>query len=356
MIGKTNFSLVIPAVLLVFVSLSTFYTLNQDIFKQQLIFLLLALIIYYVFLNLNLRLFGYYSVFLYIIAVILLAILYFIGIEAKGATRWIEIFGINIQFSEIIKPFMLIFYASYLTKDTNRSFKKFIKALLLILPIFLLTLKQPDLGNAIIYLITLICVLFVYGFPIKYFLSLGALSIASIPLLYQFLLGYQKARLLSFLDYTIDPSGISYNSIQSTISVGSGELIGKGLGQATQSILKFLPERHTDFIFATIAESLGLAGSLCLIGLYFFLLYKILVISRNVDDEFLRILVQGFFFLFLVHIFFNVGMNLRIVPIVGITLPFVSYGGSSLMTNFIILGIISGIRFKTRRNLSMEIK
>src|SRR3989344_1954845 len=350
--NRLNLSLLVPVLLLVLVSLSTFYSIDPLIFRQQLFFLIFSIFSYLMFLMIDYRFIALYSRKLYFVMLGLLIILFFVGIEARGAVRWIDIFGVRIQFSEIFKPFMIIFFASYLSKDESKSLSKFIKALLLMLPVFLLTLRQPDLGNAIIYIFTLIFMLFMNGFPMRYFVSLGTLVLIPLPLFFQFLHDYQKKRIFSFFDYSYDPFGSSYNAIQSVISVGSGSIFGKGLGQATQSILKFLPERHTDFIFATIAESTGLVGALFLLTIYAIFLYQIFRISNNVRDEFSRLALYGFFFLFLIHIFFNIGMNVGILPIVGITLPFVSYGGSSLLSNFTMLGLISAMGFESKRGIS----
>lgn len=354
--NRVNFSILLPAVLLVSLGLATFYSIDARIFKQQFIFLLLSLFAYFVFLNIDYRIFALRSKYLYIIMVGLLLVLFLIGIEAKGATRWIDVFGIRIQFSEVIKPFFIIFMAEFLSKNNSRSFSKFIKSLILLLPIFFLTLKQPDLGNALIYLSTTVFILFVYGFPLRYFLALGGLAAVLGPILFNFLHDYQKLRIINFINPTSDPFGSSYNAIQSLISIGSGGLTGKGFGQATQSILKFLPERHTDFIFATITESLGFLGGIVLLSIFTFLMFRIYKISQDVSDSFSHLVLMGYYFLFLTHIFFNVGMNIGLVPIVGITLPFVSYGGSSLLTNFVILGIISSVTFDFRKKNSLEIR
>ena len=354
-INRLNVSLLLPAVLIVLFGLSSFYSIDFSVFSQQLLFLGISLIAYFVFLNIDYRIFGLYSKQMYFVMIGLLLLLFFIGIEARGAVRWIDIFGVRLQFSEIIKPFFIIFMAKFLTSNDSRSFSKFIQVLLLTMPIFILTLKQPDLGNALVYLFTVIFMLFVYGFPFSYFLGLGAAVIIPFPIIFNFLHDYQKERILTFLDPTRDPFGSSYNAVQSLISIGSGGFFGKGFGQATQSILKFLPERHTDFIFATISENLGFVGAMALLAIYGFLLFKIYKVAQSVNDNFSHMVIIGFYFLFLTHIFLNVGMNLGIVPIVGITLPFASYGGSSLLTSFIILGMISSVRFDHGKLRSMEI-
>jgi rod shape determining protein RodA len=172
---------------------------------------------------------------------------------------------------------------------------------------------------------------------------------------WKFLHEYQRQRILTFLDPGKDPLGTSYNVIQSVIAVGSGMLMGRGLGQGTQSGLRFLPERHTDFIFATISEQLGFIGTLIMLVCFAFILYKIYTIFRNSDDKLAKILAAIIFFTFLIQIFVNIGMNIGILPIVGVTLPFVSYGGSSLLSNFIFLGFLSAIN-KGRREEILEIR
>lgn len=354
-LNRLEFQILIPALLITFLGLTTFYSIDVNIFNQQMFFLLVSVVFFFIFLNIDYKIFTSYSKQIYILMIIALLALFFVGIEARGAVRWIELFGARIQFSEIIKPFYIIFLASLLNKDNSHSFSKFVKILLYMIPVFFLTLKQPDLGNAMIYLITTIFMLLIYGFPISYFISLGVILLAPMPLVFNFLHSYQKERIMTFFDPTRDPFGSSYNAVQSLISIGSGSVFGKGFGEATQSILKFLPERHTDFIFATISESLGLFGSVIIMGLYAFLLFRIYKIGQVVSEDMTRLTIMGFYFLLLTHIFLNIGMNLGIMPIVGITLPFLSYGGSSLVTNFIILGIVSSVRFDFKKIKSLEI-
>ncbi|MGA2968151.1 MAG: FtsW/RodA/SpoVE family cell cycle protein, partial [Candidatus Levyibacteriota bacterium] len=179
--------------------------------------------------------------------------------------------------------------------------------------------------------------------------------LAVFPLVWRLLHEYQRQRILTFLDPGKDPLGTSYNVIQSVIAVGSGMLMGRGLGQGTQSGLRFLPERHTDFIFATISEQLGFIGVLIVLICFACILYKIYIIFINSDDKFSKVFAAIIFFSFLIQIFVNIAMNIGILPIVGVTLPFVSYGGSSLLSNFIFLGFLAAIN-KGHRQEILEIK
>lgn len=355
-LNRINFALLAPVFVLVALGLITLHAIEPELFLQQLITAFLACFAYIIFLNIDYRLFAVFSKYVYVIMVALLLVVYIVGIEARGSVRWIDIFGAKLQISEIIKPFFVIFLSTYLANSKSRSFMTFVKALLLMSPVFILTLKQPDLGNAMIFLVTTLFIMLMYGFPFSYFLGSGILAILPLPLLFNLLHSYQKTRILSFLDVTKDPFGASYNSIQALISIGSGGFWGKGFDSATQSLLHFLPEHHTDFIFASITENLGFVGGLLILAMYAFLLYRIYKILITIHDDFTHSMVSGFFFLLMTHIFFNIGMNVGILPVVGITLPFLSYGGSSLLTNFIILGMLSSAAFEYKKRFSFEIR
>lgn len=346
----------IPAALLVLIGLVMLYSLDTTLFRQQLIVFIFAGVVYFFFLSIDYSLFKYLAKYIYIGMLIALITVFFIGVEVKGSVRWVELFGFRLQFSEVLKPFYIVFLAQYLSSNNSRSFIKFTIALLLLFPIFFLILKQPDLGNALVYAFITIFMLIFYGFPWRFFLILGGTGAVLFPILLQMLHGYQKERLMSFFGASKDFLGSSYNSIQALISIGSGGIFGKGLGEGTQSLLKFLPERHTDFIFAAISESLGFVGSAFIIIVYGVLLYQVYKTSRTTSDPFSYLVVIGIYFLILTHIAFNIGMNLAILPIVGITLPFISYGGSSLITNFISLALLSSIRFDNNKRDTLEIR
>lgn len=351
-----DLSLLIPSVILVILGLSGILSLSFELFKLQISFVLASLTVFFFFSQLNYKSVKNFPLHIYIISVVLFIIVLFIGIESRGSVRWLELFGRGIQFSEILKPFLAISLATFLAKRDSYSFKNFYLVLLFLFPIFFLIFIQPDLGNALIYLLTTLFMLFAFGFPLRYFMSLIILSALSFPVFWQFLRSYQKQRILTFLELKVDPLGTSYNAIQSVIAVGSGMLFGKGFGQGTQSILRFLPERHTDFIFATLTEELGLVGSVMIFATFFFLLYRILIISHEAKDRFVKLFSMLAFFLITTQFFVNAGMNVGIVPIVGVSLPFVSYGGSSLLANFIFLGILSSMSREVRTRDTLEIR
>lgn len=345
----------IPVLILSVLSLVTLYSLNPIFFRGQFILLILSIAAFFFFSQTDLNILKVYAKPIYVFSVIVLAIVLIIGIEARGAVRWIEFFGFRIQFSEIMKPFLAVSMAAYLSQIKNFNLREFIKILLLLSPVVLLINLQPDLGNALVYGFVVIFTLLFIGFPFRYFAGMFLLGIISFPFVFNLLHDYQKQRLLTFLNPSADPLGTSYNVIQSTIAVGAGMFSGKGIGLGTQSGLRFLPERQTDFIFASISEQLGFIGVTILLISFIYLFYKIFYYIVNSENHFQKVFLSIFFFLILVQLFLNVGMNVGIMPIVGITLPFVSYGGSSLLSNFIFLGILASISksYKKREVLSI---
>jgi len=350
-----DLGLVVPASVLLILSLATLFSLNISLFKNQAIFAVLSLGVFVFFSQVNHKIARLYGLPIYIISIILLFIVLIIGIESRGATRWIEIFGTRLQFSEVLKPFLVISLASFLSTRKNASFSNLVLCIAFLLPIFVLIFLQPDLGNALIYAGVLVLTLIFFGFPIRYFLGGAVILALSSPLIWNLLHEYQRQRILTFINPSSDPLGTSYNAIQSIIAVGSGMLLGKGLGQGTQSGLRFLPERHTDFIFATISEQLGFIGGVLILLAFGFLLYRIFIIYENSNDGFSKIFAGTAFFLILIQFFVNVGMNIGLLPVVGVTLPFVSYGGSSLLASFILLGLLSSIEKQDKEEV-LEIK
>jgi rod shape determining protein RodA len=355
-IWSIDWSLVIPVLILVAVSLITLFSLNIELFKNQFIFFVISFFAFLFFSQANYKILKVYSLPIYIVSIALLLIVLFLGIESRGSMRWVEVLGLRIQFSEVLKPFLAISLAGYLMDKKNNSFQSFLRVFLISAPIALLIFFQPDLGNALIYLGIVLATVFYLGYPFKYFFAIFLPFLTAMPFVWAFLHDYQRQRVLTFLNPSSDPLGTSYNVIQSIIAVGSGMIMGKGLGQGTQSGLRFLPERHTDFIFATIAEQLGLIGSLIVLICFVFFLYKIYTIFVRSEDKFCKIFSVVIFFSFLIQIFVNIGMNIGIVPIVGVTLPFVSAGGSSLLSNFIFLGFLASISRASKNNRVLEIR
>jgi|SRR3989344_1513201 len=350
-----DFGLLIPVFILVGISLVTLFSLNVNFFKTQFVYLIISVIAFLFFSQINLNFFKSYALPIYISSVIILSLTLVIGFQSRGAVRWFDILGFKIQFSEIVKPFLLFSLATFLSKNPP-DFKTFLKVICFLIPLAFLIYKQPDLGNVIIFLATTVFILIISGFPFLWFLIGIIMSGVTVPFFWHFLHDYQKQRILSFVYPGSDPLGKSYNAIQSVIAVGSGMFFGKGFNQGTQSSLRFLPEKHTDFIFAAISENLGFIGSLAIILFFAFLLYKIYLMLGNTDDRFNKIFLTSSFCLILVQTFINIGMNIGVLPVVGVTLPFVSSGGSSLLSNFILLGLIYAISKTLKEKGVLEIR
>lgn len=345
--------LLIPALLLLFLGLATLFSINTDLFKSQLLFALISLVFFLFFSQLNYKAIQSYAVPIYLISLFLLLLVLLIGIQSKGAVRWFDILGLRIQVSEIMKPFLLLSLSWFLAKRTP-TLRTFFLVFLFLTPILFLVYKQPDFGNAAILGTVTMLSMIVYGISSVWILLVFGGFAAFIPLLWRFLHEYQQQRVVAFLNPTSDPLGTSYNAMQALIAIGSGMLAGRGMSQGTQSYLRFLPERHTDFIFATLAEALGFLGSLVVLLCFAFLLYRIFTLFSNSDRQD-KIFSASAFFLILVQFFFNAGMNVGILPIVGTTLPFVSYGGSSLLSNFILLGLLSSLGRAAKKENVLEI-
>jgi rod shape determining protein RodA len=220
----------------------------------------------------------------------------------------------------------------------------------------LLIFKQPDLGSTLVVAAFWWAIFFAADLPLKYFIGTTVAALASLPLVWRFLAEYQKQRITAFLNPYADPRGSGYHLLQSIIAVGSGGFFGRGLGRGIQSQLRFLPESNTDFIFASLAEELGLAGSALLLIAYFLLLKRLLFIARQAPDNFSQLLTVGVFAMMLFQLLVNIGMNLGILPITGITLPLVSSGGSSLLATMISLGLVHNISRQQLPLKSLEIK
>lgn len=321
------------------IGLVVLLSLDFKLFSQQAVIAISSLILFWVITRLDFSLFEYLDNYIYVGCIVLL-LLTFLGPNVRGATRWLEISGFRIQPSELIKPFLTISFASFLSKFPIEKSQYLPRHLVTFFIPFLLVLIQPDLGNAVVYACIWLTLVLIGGLS-PVFLILGGMIFGLImPFGYSFLHNYQKIRLLTFINPSLDPQGTGYNALQSMITVGSGQLFGRGFGRGTQSLLKFLPEYHTDFIFATFSEEFGFIGGIILLGIFFVLLWRILTLSRLRSLHPLAMLYgMGFFIQIFIQVVVNVGMSLGVLPITGITLPYISLGGSSLLSLWIGLGI-----------------
>ncbi len=280
----------------------------------------------------------------FVIGVLLLIAVALFGDISKGARRWLNIGFMRIQPSEIMKIAMPLMLAWYFQRhETTLRLREYaVATLVLVLPVGLIA-KQPDLGTAILVFAAGCYVIFLAGLSWKVIAGLFVAACASAPLAWSLLRDYQKSRILTLLDPESDPLGKGFHIIQSTIAIGSGGIFGKGWGQGTQAQLEFIPERHTDFIFAVLSEELGLIGITVLLALYALLIGRGLMIAANAPTMFTRLLAGSITLIFFTYAFVNMGMVSGILPVVGVPLPFISYGGTALVTLFLGIGILMSI-------------
>ena len=285
-----------------------------------------------------------FAVPLYVVGVILLVLVFLIGIKVNGARRWLSLGFMRIQPSEILKIAMPLMLAWYFHKhEAALRWRHYATASMLLLVPVAFIIKQPDLGTAILVLAAGFYVIFFAGLPWKIIFGMVALAAGAAPFAWNMLHDYQQKRILTLIDPTTDPLGAGYHIIQSTIAIGSGGSFGKGWLQGTQTHLEFIPERHTDFIFAVFSEERGLLGNSILTGLYLLLIIRGLMISANASTLFGRVLGGSITLSFFTYAFVNMGMVSGILPVVGVPLPFMSYGGTALVTLFLGMGILMSI-------------
>ncbi|MDP8211835.1 MAG: rod shape-determining protein RodA [Candidatus Zapsychrus exili] len=345
-------------VAIIFVGLVALYSAScdnvrvaQNIFYNQFIFAVFCLFVMYILQNIDYRKFYDVAYLLYIFNVLLLIWVLIAGKYTLGAKRWIQIGALNFQPSEFMKLSLILTLGRYFSKRrANISFGLLNKTQLLcrdilipffitIVPMFII-FKQPDLGTALLLFGIFLAMLFVSGLEYRYIFSFLGICLGVLPFAWNVLKQYQKDRLLVFLNPNIDPLGAGYTIIQSKIAIGSGQIFGKGWLAGTQNQLNFLPERHTDFIFSVIGEEWGLLGAILTVCLYFFLIMHCLNIASQVKDRFGTIVAVGMASILTLQVVINVGMVMGLFPIVGLTLPFISYGRSSFLVFIIMIGFL----------------
>ena len=298
------------------------------------------------------RLLGNFAPFLYGLVLFLLALVFLLGVTAHGSRRWIDLALFPLQPSELAKPIVALALAKYFSefRDQIKSFRVLLGSLALVgLPITMVYL-QPDLGTAIVFACMWLGMVVIAGARLLHLALLGVVTAVSAPFIYLFLLRtYMQERLQIFLDPGGDPLGAGYNILQSEISVGSGGLFGKGLLNGTQSQLHFLRVQQTDFIFSVLGEELGFLGAMLVFALFLLLLFRGLRVAALARDDFGRLVATGIVMALLAQIFINVGVNIRLLPVTGIPLPFLSFGGNSLLSIMLSLGILQSVYVHRQR-------
>jgi len=319
-------------------------------FQKQLIFMFVGILLMLGISYFDWRLLRndpYFLFILWIIGVLALAGLFFLAPEIRGVKSWYKIGNISIDPIEYIKIVLLVLMAKYFSMRHIEMYR--VRHILLSgiyfgIPILLIFL-QPDLGSAILLAVLWVVLLLISGIKLRHFFALLIIGTVMFSFGWGVVLqDYQKSRIISFLEPELDPLGIGWSQAQSKVAIGNGGILGQGIGQGTQTQYGFLSEPQTDFIFAAIAEEFGLLGVFLLVVLFLLLLYKMFKIGLRAKSNFPRLFVAGFATLFILQFFVNVGMNLGLLPIIGLSLPLVSYGGSSLLAMYIGLGIVQSIK------------
>ena len=354
-----DFILLFCILLLGFISLSTMYSTDggeilfhtRSHFFKFIIFMFLMLLIS--FFNIKFWFSIGYLTYLLTIAMLIWTINF--GVTASGSQRWIDLYFINLQPSELMKVFIILCLAKYFHRkrleNVNSLYSVIISLIIIFLPMSLVII-QPDLGTSLLISISGILVLWFAGLNHKYFFYSLLISIISLPFIISFLKPYQKLRVLTFLNPDRDPLGAGYQIIQSKIAVGSGGFFGKGFLKGTQSYLEFLPEKHTDFIFTLFSEEFGFLGSVILLLIYAVIIYRIIKIGSISRSFFSKIFCYSFGGSIFVYIVTNMSMVLGMLPIVGSPLPIMSYGGSSMLATMIGFGVVMSAKIHSRQAIA----
>lgn len=296
---------------------------------------------------------------IYIFAIIILLLVLIFGTSGDwGAKSWIRIGSIGIQPSELAKICFILTFSHHLSKvEKNINSPKVLLGLIAHIGVLVaLILLEPDVGSALVFLFVFISLLFIAKLSWKYIIPVGAAGIISMPFIYKYALNeYQQKRIQVFLDPGLDPLNRGYNVIQSKIAVGSGQLWGKGFLNGTQNQMGYLPTKSTDFIFSVIAEEWGFIGAIILTIALFALVYRCLKVAKKADNSYGKYICVGVAAMFLFHIFENIGMCIGLMPVTGIPLPLVSYGGTSMLTNLIALGLVLSVNYHNKPRISIEV-
>lgn len=315
-------------------------------FEKQVVFGIIGFILMFIVASINYSGWRVSGRFLYVLTLGMLIAVLFVGSTIRGTRGWFNFFGLGIQPAELAKVILIILLAKFFSNRLQqfRIGKHIIYSFALTLIFVIPIMFQPDLGSSAILLGIWFILLLLTGIPKKYLILLLLMffMVASLSWLV-FLADYQKERIQTFLNPTSDPLGSGYNVSQSIIGIGSGYFWGRGLGFGSQSQLKFIPESQTDFIFAVIAEELGLWGVMLVLGLFAVIFYRLIVIAKRAHDDFGLFLVLGIAIVLFLHMFINIGMNMGIMPVTGISLPLLSYGGSFLLICLIMIGMAESV-------------
>lgn len=344
LLTKIDQSIFVPAALLTGFGLLLIYSVSFEgdpsFLYKQIGSVVVAILLFFVLSRISFAAVSQLSYLFYGVILVLLVLTHFFGTEVQGSVRWINLGFTTLQASEFAKPVIILTLASFLSSHSAKGLKNFaLSAAIVAVPVFFI-FNQPDLGNSFIILAIWAFLVFMSGVNLGYFLALGLGVALLFPLAQTFLAGYQRARIASFFNPSLDPQGSGYNIVQAIIAFGSGQFTGRGLGRGTQSHLNFLPAQRTDFIFASTGEELGFLGIAIVIALFAFVTYRLLTLAESLKNQRSSLFVFGAVFTIFLQFFINAGVNMGILPATGITLPFVSFGGSSIVSMFLLLGLV----------------
>lgn len=363
-IKNTEWSILICVILLVIIGLIALYsaTINSELyeFKKQCIFVLISIPILILTMTVDYSIIARFAPYLYGFCIILLIGVLFTP-PINGARSWFNIGFFAFQPAELSKVFVIIFLSAItvnMQKNSKKEINRISKLLMVIgivgLPVLLIAI-QPDYGSALAYVISLILILYVAGIDKKYIIISFLIVILLVPLMYFFILpAHAKSRIDVYLNPNLDPRGAGYNIIQSKIAIGAGKLFGMGWLKGTQTHLGFLYPKTTDFIFSMIGEELGFIACSAIIVIYVILITKAIIVAKTARDSLGSYIAIGIVGVLLFHAVENIGMTIGLLPITGIPLPFVSYGGTSLITNFILIGLLLNISARRNKNIFIE--
>jgi rod shape determining protein RodA len=321
----------------------------EDLYLKQLYWFAAGLVLMVLVSLVDYQLLSRGAYLLLALGILLLIVVFVVGRVASGARRWLVLGPLSFQPSEAVKVLIVLSFARYFT-DTRREgglrFRDLLPPLLMVMVPFALIAKQPDLGTALVLFFVACTLIFASGFPLKILLSMMGGSLIALPIGWTFLKDYQKVRVITLLNPDFDPLGAGYHSWQSKIAIGSGGFWGKGWLAGTQSGLNFLPEKHTDFIFAVFAEEWGFVGTAALMVLYLILVLRGISIAYSSKDRLGSLIATGLVAMLSVYILFNIGMTVGLTPVVGLPLPLFSYGGSSMLATMVAVGLLLNIRMR----------
>ncbi|MBU3956907.1 rod shape-determining protein RodA [Patescibacteria group bacterium] len=351
-----DWTLTFCIIFLLIIGLVAVSSLARNLFFQQFFHALIGLLFFFIASKIDYHLYPRFKWWIFVGAIVFLSSTFVFGAVTRGSIRWIRILGLTLQPSELIKPLIVVFFATLFLEFKQLSLTNLVKAIALIIIPVILVFLQPDLGSSLVVFLSWLGIVLAAGLSLKIAFVALAILVAGLPFSWRLLRPYQQQRIFSFLNPMVDPLGAGYNLIQSVVAVGAGQLFGRGLGKGTQAQLMFLPERYSDFIFASIAEEFGFLGGIVLIILIGFLLWQILEIAQSSRDKLGFLISLGIFSLLAGQSLINIGMNLGLLPITGVTLPLISYGGSSLVATLTSLGIINNISQQRKRQPVIEIK